>query len=141
MGPVEYIVIGFPGNKFNGDVVPALQELVENGTVRILDLVFVHKNEAGDVTVAELEDLDYDEAAAFAGLDGEIGNLFNEEDLMALAAEIPSNNSAALLVWENAWADRFAEAVRGSKGAVLLSGRIPNSAVEAALAAMQDAVA
>ena len=139
MGPIEYIVIGFPGNKFNGDVVPALQELVDNGNVNILELVFVHKDENGEVTILELEDEDYDTAAAFEGLDGEYGNLLSEEDMIALTDEMPDNTSAALLVWENAWAERFAQAVRDSKGEVFLSGRIPNAVVNEALAALEAA--
>lgn len=139
MGPIEYIVIGFPGNKFNGDVVPALQELVDNGTINILDLVFVHKDENGDVTILELEDEDYDTVAAFEGLTGEYGNLLSEEDLLALTDEMPDNTSAGLLVWENVWAERFAQAVRGSKGEVFLNGRIPNAVVEEALAVLATA--
>lgn len=138
LGPVEYIIIAFPGNKFNGDIVPALQELVQQGTVNILDLVFVHKDSDGFVSVVELEDEDYDTVAAFNGLDGEIGNLLNEEDLMMLAEDIPNNNSAALLVWENVWAARFAEAVREANGVVLANARIPHTVVQAAIAALAE---
>lgn len=138
IGPVEYMIIAFPGNRFNGEIVPALQELVEQGTVRILDLVFVKKDNEGNVDVIELEDAAYDEVAAFNGLDGEIGNLFNEEDLALLAQDIPNNNSAALLVWENSWAARFAEAVRNANGAVLANARIPHAAVQAAIDAVTE---
>jgi hypothetical protein len=141
IGPVEYIVLAFPGNRFNGEIVPALQQLVEQGTINILDLVFIRKDDAGNVDVIELEDAAYDEVAAFAGLDGEIGNLFNEEDLLVLAQDIPNNNSAALLVWENAWAARFNEAVRGAHGEVLANGRIPHAAVQAAIEAVSAAAA
>jgi uncharacterized membrane protein len=141
IGPVEYIIIAFPGNRFNGEIVPALQHLVEQGTINILDLVFVKKDNDGNVDVIELENSAYDEVAAFAGLDGEIGNLFNEEDLILLAQDIPNNNSAALLVWENAWAARFAEAVRGAQGEVLANGRIPHAVVQAAIDAAVDAAA
>jgi uncharacterized membrane protein len=135
------MIVAFPGNRFNGEIVPALQDLVAQGTIRIMDLVFVTKDGEGNVTVAELEDVDYDLVAAFAGLDGEIGNLLNEEDLELLAESIPNNNSAALLVWENAWAARFADAVRGARGEVLADGRIPHAVVQAAIDAVSEAVA
>jgi hypothetical protein len=138
IGPVEYIIIAFPGNRFNGEIVPALQELVEQGTVRVLDLVFVKKDNEGNVDVIELEDAAYDEVAAFNGLDGEIGNLFNEEDLALLAQDIPNNNAAALLVWENSWAARFAEAVRNANGEVLANARIPHAVVQAAIDAAKE---
>ncbi|MBP6788651.1 MAG: hypothetical protein KA170_13755, partial [Candidatus Promineofilum sp.] len=78
LGPVEYAVIAFPGNRFNGDVVPALSELVENDTVHIIDLVFVHKDEDGTLTIGEIEQLDAELGAVFAELEGDIDDLLNE---------------------------------------------------------------
>lgn len=141
IGPVEYIVIAFPGNRFNGEIVPALQQLVDQDTIRILDLVFVKKDNEGNVLVTELEDAEYDEVAAFVGLEGEIGNLLNEEDLELLAQDMPNNTSAGLLVWENVWAARFTEAVRNTNGQVLANGRIAHEAVQAAIEAMSAAPA
>lgn len=135
MGPVEYVVIGFPGNRFNGDVIPALRDLVAAGTVNILDLVFIHKDADGVVTALELGD-DPD-SAHFDDLDGEVGFLLSESDIEEIAADMPANTSAGLLVWENAWAERFANAVRGSGGEVLASSRIPLEVVEAAIAYTQ----
>lgn len=133
IGPVEYAVIAFPGNRFNGDVVPALSELVENETVHIIDLVFVHKGEDGTLTIGEIEELDADLGAVFAKLEGEIDDLLNEEDLHELAALLSPNSSAAVLVWENLWAERFAAAVRASGGQLVDSGRIPHEVVMSAL--------
>jgi len=134
LGPVEYIVISFPGSRFNGDVVPALAELVEQQFVHILDLVFVHKSEDGTMTVGEVEALDPELGAVFARLEGDIDDLLNDEDLNDIAAEMTANSTAAVLVWENLWAARFAEAVRASGGELVDSGRIPHEIVLAAMA-------
>lgn len=137
MGPVEYILIMFPGNQFNGGIVPALRELVESGTIRIIDLLFIKKDGDGTVFTFELNALGADEAAPFDDLDGEIDDLLNAEDIELAAQELPPNSSAGLLVWENVWAARFAEAVRAANGVVIANERIPHALVEAALQAMQ----
>lgn len=134
LGPVEYILIAFPGNRFNGQIVPALHELVASGTIHIIDLLFIKKDAAGNVLVVELDGAAEDEAAPFADLDGEYGGLLSPEDIELAAAELPPNSSAGLLVWENVWATRFAEAVRDAGGQVIANERIPHAFVEAALA-------
>ena len=134
LGPVEYAVIAFPGNRFNGDVVPALSELVDSGTVHIIDLVFVHKDADGILTIGELEQLDAELGAVFAELEGDIDGLLSEEDLSDISALLSDNSSAAVIVWENLWAERFANAVRASGGQLVDSGHIPH---EVALAAME----
>ncbi len=133
LGPVEYIVISFPGSRFNGDVVPALAELVERQLVHILDLVFVHKDEDGALTVGEVEALDPQLGAVFAKLEGDIDDLLNEEDLNDIAEGMLANSTAAVIIWENLWAERFAAAVRASGGEVVDSGRIPHDVVLAAM--------
>jgi Family of unknown function (DUF6325) len=84
-GPVDCVVVSFPGSKFKGDIVPAIKRLVDAGIVRILDLVFIQKSEEGDVTVVELSDLGGDESAAFDALDGEVDELLTEEDIEGLS--------------------------------------------------------
>lgn len=133
LGPVEYILIAFPGNKFSGRIVPALKELVDNGTIHIIDLLFVKKDADGNVLVVELDNADADEAGPFADVDGDYGDLLTAEDIAAAAAELPANSSAALLIWENSWAARFADAVRAADGMVLANERIPHALVEAAV--------
>ncbi len=91
LGPVEYIVIGFPGNKFKGDILPALGDLVKNGTIRVMDLAFVSKDADGSVLAFELEDLATEEAEAFA-FEKEVGDLLGEEDLSSL----PTNSNPIL---------------------------------------------
>jgi uncharacterized membrane protein len=138
MGPVEYIVLGFPGNRFNGDVAPALQELVDAGIINILDLIFIYKDAAGDVVALELTDLPEAVATAFESVDGEIGYLVSDDDMVAAAAALPNNTSAALLVWENVWSERFARAVRDSGGEVFAHERIPYDLVQAAIAYVEN---
>jgi hypothetical protein len=139
MGPVEYLIVEFPGNKFKGEIVPALQELTANGTIRILDLLFVKKAADGSVTAVELENLPRKEAAAFDELDGEIDGLFNEEDIALAAEKLQPNSSAALLVFENAWAARLRDAIVNAKGRLVDNARIPDAVVEAAMKAMLPA--
>ena len=86
IGPVEYMIFGFPGNRFNGEIAPELAKLVEGGTVRILDLVFITKDEDGNVAAVELED--HHDVALFASLDGEIGGFISTEDIEYAAEEL-----------------------------------------------------
>jgi uncharacterized membrane protein len=138
LGPVSYIVIAFPGNQFNGSVAPEVEKLIANGTVRILDLVFVGKDNDGDTIVLEFDQRD--DLVAFGDLDGEVGGLINEEDLAHVADDLPENNSALIIVWEDLWAKPLADAVRESGGVVVDSARIPPALVEAALTEMAEAL-
>jgi hypothetical protein len=139
IGPVEYILIGFPGNKFTGEIVPALDRLIKSETIRIIDLVFVSKDAEGDVTALEFDQLD--EFAPFAALQGEVGGLLNEEDVAHAGTALEPNSSAALIVWEDTWATEFAEAVRHANGVVLEGARIPHDLVEQAFAELTGAAA
>lgn len=134
-GPVEYIVVAFPGNEFSGDIVPALTDLVASGTVRILDLVFVGKDAGGHLVSFEIEDV-----PSFADLDADVGGLISTVDIEHAAAALPANTSAALLIWEDVWAAPFAEAVRNAGGLLVEGARIPADDVEDALAALPAAV-
>lgn len=135
IGPIEYLVVAFPGNKFKGEIVPALAELVENGTIRILDLVFIIKDEDGNVGAIELAELDpEDEAAAMSDIADVNAGLLNEDDIQLAADALEPNSSAGLLVFENVWATRFAEAVRNADGQLVANERIPYDVVQAALA-------
>lgn len=133
IGPVEYIVLDFPGNRFNGQIVPALAELVEQGWVRILDLVFVKKDADGTVNSFELSDLTDDETSAFSNLNHQVKGLLSQEDLDKIGRDLPNDSSAALLVWENIWAIRFRNAVRDSGGVLVAHDRIAPEVVQAAI--------
>ena len=138
MGPVEYLVIEFPGNQFKGEIVPALAELTENGTIRILDLLFIKKDEEGNVLSFELSALAPEEAAPFEDLDGDISDLLNDEDILMAADMLDPNSSAALLVFENVWATRLRDAIMNANGRLVDNGRIPAAIVEAAMLAMES---
>jgi hypothetical protein len=137
MGPVEYIVVGFPGNDFNGQIAPELIALVESGTVRILDLIFIGKDAEGDVLTFEIDELG---DAGFDQLPGEVGGLIGPEDIEFVAAQLEANSSAALLIWEDVWAAPFAAAVLESGGVLLQGARIPHAVIESALGALPPAV-
>lgn len=135
MGPVEYVVIAFPGNRFRGEIAPELRNLVASGTVRILDLTFVKKDEDGSVSYVELDALDPTEASVFDDIEGEVGGLFSEEDLELIAEELTPNSSAAVLVWEDTWAAAITSAIRNADGQLVAHERIPAAVVEQALEA------
>src|ERR1700730_7613719 len=99
IGPVEYIVVSFPGNQFTGEIAPELVALVESGTVRILDLIFIGKDADGSVVSFEIDELDA--LGGFEGLDADVGGLISPEDVEHVAASLESNSSAALLIWED----------------------------------------
>jgi Family of unknown function (DUF6325) len=132
IGPVEYLIVAFPGNRFRGEIAPALADLVEAGTIRIIDVAFVGKNEDGEVAAFELTDLDPDVREGIERMGVEASGLFNEDDLMAAAAELEPNSSAALLVWEDVWAKQVAQAMRDAGGVLFDFGRLPHEVVQAA---------
>jgi Family of unknown function (DUF6325) len=138
IGPVEYLVIGFPGNEFKGEIAPALGRLIGSGTVRIIDLVFISKGPQGEVVTFEFDELE--SLAPFAALDGEAGGLVGPEDIEHAAAALEPNSSAALLVWEDTWATELATAIRGANGVILEGARIPYEMVQEAFAELQEAV-
>lgn len=135
-GPVELLVIEFPGSHFTGEITPALAELVQNNTISIIDLLVIHKDAAGNVVVLEINDLDDDDYAVFdAALPDELAGLLTEDDALSIAAALPNNYTAGLLLFENTWAARFAQAVRSARGEVVLNERIPHAVIEELIAA------
>jgi len=132
IGPVEYLIVRFPGNQFRGEIAPALGDLVEAGTIRIIDITFVSKDESGEIAAFELSELDADVREGLENLGAKSAGLFNEEDLMAAAEELDPNSSAALLVWENLWANPVAGAIRDAGGELHDYDRIPHEVVVAA---------
>jgi hypothetical protein len=138
LGPVDYIVVEFPGNKFNGEIAPALGDLVDRNIVKVLDLVFVVKDADGSVEGFELSDLDPGLAGEIEKLEIDIAHILSEDDVVKVAEALEPDSSAAVLVWENAWAAPFASAVRRSGGQLVASGRIPIQALIGALEADQE---
>jgi uncharacterized membrane protein len=133
VGPVEFMVVAFPGNKFTGEITPALKELVNSGTIRIIDLAFVTKDADGNVAAMELEDLDSDVGQAFQAIEAVIGELVSQDDLMAVGKSLEPNSSAALLVWEDTWATKFVQALANAGAMVLDLQRVPRDVIDAAL--------
>jgi hypothetical protein len=132
IGPVDYAVIAFPGNRFRGEIAPALGELVDAGTIRIIDVAFVGKNADGDAVAMELMELDPDVQEGLDKAGVEVGGLFNADDLMDVAAGLEPETSAAVLVWENVWARKVAQAMRDAGGELVAFERLPHDIVQAA---------
>ncbi len=133
-GPVEYMVIAFPGNRFRGEIAPAIEELVTTGTISLLDLAFVHKNEAGEVAVLEVAQEPDEVAHAFERLTAGEGGIISDDDIRQIGEGLDPESSALVAVWEDLWAARFATAVRDAGGVVVTLDRIPSGTVEAAVA-------
>ena len=124
MGPIDYLIVEWPGRQPKGEAAPHLIELVDRGLIRIIDLAFIAKDEDGNVTRLEIADIG-DEIEAFADFDGASTGLLSEDDTGEAANALEPGTSAALLVYENLWAAPFASAVRSSGGQLVASGRIP----------------
>lgn len=133
LGPIDYIVVEFPGNKMTGEGLPILVDLVDRGIIRLLDLVFFTKAEDGSVTMVEIADFDGDGSLDLAIFEGASSGLLDEDDVNEAAAAVEGGSSAALLVYENRWAAPFAAAVRRGGGQLVAAGRIPVQAMLAAL--------
>ena len=138
LGPVEMLVVKFPGNQFTGDIVPALRQLVDSGTVRIIDIAFVHKDASGKVQSVELDDLAPDEYINFDPMVGEITGIFSPADFDELSRQLGNNSSAVFLLFENTWATRFRDAVLSAKGEIVLIERIPKQTIDELLANQTD---
>ncbi|MFC8535983.1 DUF6325 family protein [Streptomyces sp. NPDC057249] len=135
VGPVEYLVVAFPGSRFTGAIAPALADAVASKAVRILDLTFVQRAEDGTVQAVELDDLDPDDLVSFEPVEGEVSGMLSSEDIRLLGERVPPGSSAALIVWEDLWAVPLTEAVRASGGQVIAHERIPAAVAEAAASA------
>jgi hypothetical protein len=133
MGPIDYLIVEWPGRQPTGEAMPHLIDLVDRGLIRILDLAFIAKGEDGSVAALEISDLGGDVAA----FEGASSGLLSDEDVEEAGGALEPGTSAALLVYENIWAAPFAAAVRRSGGQLVASGRIPVQAVLAALDAVE----
>lgn len=140
LGPVDWLVVEFPGSRFKGEIAPALDDLVEAGTIRVLDLLLIKKGEDGSLDFYELSDLEESELGTLRGYEAGLATLLSAEDVEAVAEAVEPGSSAALLVWENSWAAPFASAVRRAGGQLVATGRIPIQALLAAVEAdLEDA--
>jgi dihydroorotase-like cyclic amidohydrolase len=140
MGPIDYILVEWPGRQPSGEAAPILVDLVERGIIRILDLAFITKAEDGSIAGLEVSELG-EEVEELKVFEGASTGLLSDDDTAEAAAALEPGTSAALLVFENRWAAPFASAVRRSGGQLVASGRIPVQAVLAALEAAEEAEA
>jgi hypothetical protein len=138
MGPIDYILIEWPGRQPTGEAVPHLVDLVDSGIIRLLDLAFITKDEDGNVAGVEISEV-ADQVEEMKVFEGASSGLLSEDDTAEAAEALEPGTSAALLVYENRWAGPFAAAVRRSGGQLVASGRIPVQAMMAALEAAEAA--
>ena len=139
LGPIEVIVAGFPGNRFNGKIMPALQSLVDRDIVSVVDGLLIMKDAEGVVTYVELEEIDANEdAAALAGLLDLTDGLLSDEDVDELAMALEPNSSAAALVLEHTWAKPLRDAIVDSDGVLIANFRVPGLVVQEVLDALAE---
>jgi uncharacterized membrane protein len=131
IGPVELLVVKFPGNQFTGEVGPALKELVDSGLIRIVDLLFAITDEQGNIAVVELSDLEGAAKGEFDPIVSDQTDLLTHDDARSLASGLGPNSSGAVLLFENTWATKFRDAVLGAGGELVLNERIPKAVVDA----------
>nr|WP_234436538.1 DUF6325 family protein [Streptomyces sp. XY511] len=136
MGPVDYLVVEFPGNRMTGEGLPLLVDLVDRGIIRILDLVFVRKDADGSVVALELKDAG-DGEMDLTVFEGAASGLLGQDDIDEAGAALEAGNSAGILVYENVWAAPFARALRRGGAQLVAGGRIPVQALLASLDAME----
>lgn len=138
MGPIDYLVVEFPGNRMNGKMFPLLVDLVDRGLIRILDLALIRKETDGSVAGLKLTDLDGDGELDLAVFAGASSGLLDEDDIQEAGGVLEPGSSAGILVYENLWAAPLAREIRSSGGQLVASGRIPVQAVLAALDAAES---
>jgi Family of unknown function (DUF6325) len=135
LGPVDYLVVEFPagGSNFTGEMAKELLALVDSGTIRVIDILILTKNEDGSVDATELSDID--ELGPLQAVEAELAELLAADDVEHLAAAMEPGSTAGVLIWENLWAAPFASAARRSGGQLIANGRIPIQAIIASIEA------
>jgi hypothetical protein len=137
MGPVDYLIVEFPGNKMTGEGIPLLLDLVENGTIRIIDLAYFRKDLDGTITAVKIEDMDEEGAALFEVFEGASSGILDNEDFAEAANAVEPGNSAGIIMYENRWAAPLATAWRRGGAQVVAYGRIPVNEMMATLGVTQ----
>jgi hypothetical protein len=135
LGPVDYIIVEFPAGKsnFTGEMTKELLALVDAGTIRVIDVLILTKNEDGTVDAMELSDIE--ELGPLREVEAQLASLLAEDDIEHLAAAMDPGSTAGVLIWENLWAAPFASAARHSGGQLIATGRIPIQAIIASIEA------
>jgi hypothetical protein len=136
LGPIDFLALEFPGNKFDGSILTSLLELVQAGVIRIIDLVVILKDQNGSVIVRELQELDPDAIRVLDPLEAKVTSMITRNDIDLIAAQLADNSAAGLLLFENLWATRTKQAMLDADARVLMFERIPHEVVEENLADM-----
>lgn len=140
-GPVDFLALEFEGNKFKGEVLPALLELVEQKVVRVIDLIIILKDADGELIVRELQQLEPELVAVFDPLDVTVSGMISTQDTEMIGAALNNNSTAAIMLFENLWAVKFKEAVLAAEGRVIVQERIPHEVVLEALGELEQSAA
>jgi hypothetical protein len=135
-GPIDFIALEFPGNRFKGEILPDLLELVDKEIIRIIDLVIILKDQDGAVVVRELQELGSGQVVMLSPLKAEANQMITEQDIDMIAAQLDNNSTAGLMLIENLWAKKTQQAMLDANGKLVLFERIPHDVVEEALADM-----
>jgi len=137
--PLDYALIEFQGNQFKGEIAPEIYRLVEQGLIRIIDLAFISKDQKGNFTILELNDLTDEQYSQFAPLTEHLDPLFTAEDEASLAANIPPNCSAMMVLWQNIWTDNLRRAVANANGRIRVHERVPADVLNEVMAEIEAA--
>jgi len=129
MGPVDYLVVMFPGNQFKGEIVPELNRLEKNGTIRVIDLVLVAKDTRGKILTTEIKNVGGKVGDAFSTFAAKTKEWLSQGDIEAIAGVLPNNSSAGILLFENTWAIPFKQALLNAGAEMVDQGRIPSEAI------------
>ena len=130
MGPIDLVVLGFPGNQFKGEILPELQRVVDAGIIRVIDVLMAVRIGDQPVRVLELQEIEDEILQRFQPVAADVTQMLSEADAYALSADLPPDSSVVLLLFENTWASRIADAVANADGRLIMNERIPRAVVE-----------
>ena len=134
LGPIEMLCIKFPDHLIKDEIATALRALVENKTIRVIDILFIHKSESGEVTMSEIDELDDEDYSLLDPIITDITGLIAEADVETIAQSLDSNSFAALMLFENIWAIAFRDAVVNAEGQILLNEQTPSNVIKQVMA-------
>jgi hypothetical protein len=137
MGPISYLIVEFPGNRMTGEAFPLLVDLVDRGLIRILDLVFVRREQDGSMRAVELADIDHDGQFDLAIFEGVSAGLIDASDIADATPVVEPGSSAGILIFENRWAAPFTQALRRADAQLVAAGYIPHDTILASLDATE----
>ncbi len=141
LGPLEYLVVGFEGNRFTGQILRELRAAHDKGIIRVVDLLFLTKDESGNLAAMELSDLSGEEAEQLGPIAGDLLQVLEPDDVEAVASNIPKNSSAGLLLFEHTWAVGLKEAIMNAGGIPLAGGLVAPVVVQLLEAELAEAAA